>query len=147
MKKLLLLIALGVMSVLAGETNTIFTIDFETGEGYTAGDAVGQNNWAKSWSGAGGNLTISDNAAEAQHGQQYLLCEDINHQTSFDISDKCSESDKLQLSFYALVPSDATEQFYVKLHALGSSGRPYDLLKHIRQNGYGECEGCRARTT
>ena len=127
MKKLLFLFALGVMSVLAGETNTIFTIDFETSEGYTAGDAVGQNNWAKSWSGAGGNLTISDNAAEAQHGQQYLLCEDINHQTSFDISDKCSESDKLQLSFYALVPSDATEQFYVKLHALGSSGRPYDL--------------------
>ncbi len=127
MKKLLLLFALGVMSVLAEETNTIFAIDFETSEGYAAGDAVGQNNWAKSWWGAGGNLIISNNAAAAQHGDQFLFCDGINHQTSFDVSEECPGNAKLQLSFWASVPADAAQPFFVKLHSLGESGKAYDL--------------------
>ena len=41
----------------------------------------------------------------------------------------------------------ADRGYVMKEGKIEYSGRPYDLLKHIRQNGYGECEGCRARTT
>ena len=70
MKKLLLLFALGVVTVLAGETNTIFTIDFETSEGYVPGDVEGQNNWVKSWWGGGGIVAVSNNTAAAKSGDQ-----------------------------------------------------------------------------
>ena len=133
MKKLLLLIALGVMSVLAGETNTIFTIDFETSEGYTPGDVVDQNNWKGSWWGAGGVIIVSNNAAAAQSGSQFLFCDDadsqygINHQTSFDISEQCPGNVKLLVSGYTFVSSEATNPFYTKIHALGTSGKNYDV--------------------
>ncbi|MBR4466143.1 BACON domain-containing protein [bacterium] len=133
MKKLLLLFALGVVTVLAGETNTIFTIDFETSEGYVPGDVEGQNNWVKSWWGGGGIVAVSNNTAAAKSGDQFLYCDDsdsqygTNHQTSFDISELCPGNAKLQVSFWASVPESSSNPFFVKLHALGSSGKNYDV--------------------
>ena len=128
MKKLwLLLFAMLSFGVLADETNTIFHIGFEADEGYPVGNIVGIKNWQKSWSGAGGNLTVVENAAQAQAGSRYLNCDNINHQTSFDISSLCQDNAKLQLTGYALVEEGASSPFYVKLHALGTSGKPYDV--------------------
>ena len=145
MKKLLLLFVLGVVTVLAGETNTIFTIDFETSEGYVPGDVEGQNNWVKSWWGGGGIVAVSNNTAAAKSGDQFLYCDDsdsqygTNHQTSFDISELCPGNAKLQVSFWASVPESSSNPFFVKLHALGSSGKNYDVeIVELQLNANGD---------
>ena len=145
MKKLLALAALIAMTAAAGETNTIFTIDFETSEGYTVGDVEGQNNWVKSWWGGGGIVAVSNNTAAAKSGEQFLYCDDsdsqygTNHQTSFDISELCPGNAKLQLSFWASVPESASNPFFVKLHALGSSGKNYDVeIIELQLNANGD---------
>ncbi|MBO7543708.1 BACON domain-containing protein [bacterium] len=127
MKKLLLLFVLGVVTVLAGETNTIFTIDFEASEGFTPGDAVGQNGWVKNFWLNNGNLIISNNTAVAQSGEQFLFCDDVNHNNTFDISELCPSNPKLQISFYAAVPENASNPFYVKIHCIGDSGKERDV--------------------
>ena len=128
MKKLwLLLFAMLSFGVLADETNTIFHIGFEADEGYPVGNIVGTNNWQKSWWGAGGNLVVVENPAQAQAGSRYLNCDNINHQTSFDLSSLCPANAKLQLTGYALLEDGASSAFYVKLHALGTSGSDYNV--------------------
>ena len=145
MKKLLALAALIAMTAAAGETNTIFTIDFETSEGYAAGDVEGQNNWVKSWWGGGGIVAVSNNTAAAKSGDQFLYCDDsdsqygTNHQTSFDISELCPGNAKLQLSFWASVPENVSNPFFVKLHCLGDSGKNYDVeIIELQLNANGD---------
>ena len=97
------------------------------------GDIVGQNNWVPSWSGAGGIIIVSNNTHAAQSGDQFLFCDDadsqygVNHQTSFDISEQCPGNVKLNVSGYTFISSEAIHPFYTKIHALGASGKPYDL--------------------
>ena len=70
MKKLLvLLVAVCAVSVLA-ESIVLKTIDFETSEGYQAGELLGQNGWYSIFSGNGRQEIVND-PTTAPSGSQY----------------------------------------------------------------------------
>ncbi|MBO7542555.1 hypothetical protein J6T93_01435 [bacterium] len=128
MKKLLvLLVAVCAVSVLA-ESIVLKTIDFETSEGYSAGELLGQNGWYSIFS-ANGRQQVVNDPTTAPSGSQYAtFTEDSNGPNSavkFDISEDYVPGCKLLISWDQ---AGSTEQNgYIKLHNAGDTGKTYDI--------------------
>ena len=129
MKKLLvLLVAVCAVSVLA-ESTVLKVIDFETSEGYTAGDVIGQNGWYKIYSGPDRQIVVNDPTV-APSGSQYLTHNPENQYgpnsaTKFDISGSYVAGCKLLISWDQA--GYVSDNSYIKLHNLGDSGKDYDV--------------------
>ena len=129
MKKLLvLLVAVCAVSALA-ESIVLKTIDFETSEGYQAGDVIGQNGWYKIYSGADRQIVVNDPTV-APHGSQYLTHNPENQYgpnsaTKFDISEDYVAGNKLLISWDQA--GSTAQDCHIKLHCLGDSGQDYDV--------------------
>ncbi|MBO7435096.1 hypothetical protein J6U76_03765, partial [bacterium] len=103
MKKLFLLLTIACATVAFAENQTLFSIDFEEGEGFTAGSVTGQVGWTDlAWWVGTHSFVIADESG-AQSGSQYLhVAEDgdsnANQQNNtIDISEEYTEGMKLLL--------------------------------------------------
>lgn len=126
-KVLILLAAVCVVSAMA-ENTVLHVIDFETSEGYSAGELLGQNGWYSIFS-ANGRQQVVNDPTTAPSGSQYAtFTEDSNGPNSavkFDISEDYVPGCKLLISWDQ---AGSTEQNgYIKLHNLGDSGKTYDV--------------------
>ena len=128
MKKLLvLLVAVCAVSALA-ENIVLKTIDFETSEGYSAGELLGQNGWYSIYS-ANGRQQVVNDPTTAPSGSQYAtFTEDSNGPNSavkFDISEDYVPGNKLLISWDQA--GSTAQNGYIKLHNAGDTGKNYDI--------------------
>ncbi|MBO7435097.1 hypothetical protein J6U76_03770 [bacterium] len=126
-KVLILLAAVCVVSAMA-ENTVLHVIDFETSEGYSAGELLGQNGWYSIFS-ANGRQQVVNDPTTAPSGSQYAtFTEDSNGPNSavkFDISEDYVPGCKLLISWDQ---AGSTEQNgYIKLHNAGDTGKTYDI--------------------
>lgn len=126
-KVLILLAAVCVVSAMA-ENTVLHVIDFETSEGYSAGELLGQNGWYSIFS-ANGRQQVVNDPTTAPSGSQYAtFTEDSNGPNSavkFDISEDYVPGCKLLISWDQA--GSTAENGYIKLHNLGDSGKTYDV--------------------
>ena len=127
MKKLLvLLVAVCAVSALA-ESIVLKTIDFETSEGYQAGELLGQNGWYSIYSGNGRQEIVND-PTTAPSGSQYATYnkentgDGPNTAVKFDISGSYVAGNKLLISWDQA--GSTAQNGYIKLHNLG---KQYDV--------------------
>lgn len=131
MKKLLvLLVAVCAVSVLA-ESIVLKTIDFETSEGYTAGDLLNQNGWYGIWSGSNRQMVVNDSTV-APSGSQYVDMDydaenGVNSAVKFDVSQDFKDGNKLRISWYSRGSEISGKMHYTKLHNIGTTGKNYDV--------------------
>ena len=133
MKRFFILALLVVCAAaLYAEETRLYTIDFEEPD-YTPGEITGQQGWTKlGWYVADGSVVVNDPVTAAE-GEQYLQGNDggsygaANHYKTIDISASYVAGTKLRIGAYLLCPSTATENFFLKLHNLGATGRTYDV--------------------
>lgn len=132
MKKLLVLLAaVCAVSVLA-EGTLVYSIDFETSEGYAADKDLIEQGWRSIWSGVGRDMVRSD-ATEAPSGSQYVVMgnedesQNANCSYEFDISSQYQEGQKVRISWNSKNSTTSGKNHYVKLHNLGTSGKNYDV--------------------
>ena len=135
-KLFVLLTVVCAVSVLA-ETKTLWTCDFETGEGYQTGNVVGQCGWYN----VNGTTTTRDVVANdpnfASSGSQFLSFNpDVNGKKTisaveFDVSDSyvIAPYNKLFVSWDQARVSDSysDDTCYVKLFNFGDTGRSSDI--------------------
>lgn len=129
MKKLLVLLTLACATFAFAEGTVLKVIDFEESEGYTAGDLLNQNGWYSIFSGADRQLVVND-PTTAPSGSQYVTdnpenANAPNSAVKFDISEDYIEGSKLVISWDQA--GNASQNSYVKLHNLGTTGRNYDV--------------------
>lgn len=128
-KLLVLLAAVCAVSVLA-ESTVLKVIDFETSEGYTAGELLGQNGWYSIYSGNGRQEIVND-PTTAPSGSQYATYnkentgDGPNTAVKFDISGSYVAGNKLLISWDQA--GSTAQNGYIKLHNLGDSGKTYDV--------------------
>ncbi|MBR4820630.1 hypothetical protein IKZ70_02060 [bacterium] len=133
MKKLLVLLTIACATVAFAENQTIFSLDFEVGEGYSAGSVTGQNNWEDLAWWVGTHSFVIANAEGAQSGSQYLhVAEDgesganqLNNR--IDISRSYTAGMKLLVHAWGKADFQGTEPMSVRFHCLGTSGKTYDV--------------------
>lgn len=128
MKKLLVLLTLVCATIAFAEGTVLHVIDFETSEGYSAGELLGQNGWYSIFS-ANGRQQVVNDPTTAPSGSQYAtFTEDSNGPNSavkFDISEDYVPGCKLLISWDQ---AGSTEQNgYIKLHNAGDTGKTYDI--------------------
>lgn len=128
-KVLILLAAVCVVSAMA-ENTVLHVIDFETSEGYSAGELLGQNGWYSIYSGNGRQEIVND-PTTAPSGSQYATYnkentgDGPNTAVKFDISGSYVAGNKLLISWDQA--GSTAQDSYVKLHNLGASGKNYDV--------------------
>lgn len=126
-KVLILLAAVCVVSAMA-ENTVLHVIDFETSEGYSAGELLGQNGWYSIFS-ANGRQQVVNDPTTAPSGSQYAtFTEDSNGPNSavkFDISEDYVPGCKLLISWDQA--GSTAQNGYVKLHNAGDTGKNYDI--------------------
>lgn len=126
-KVLILLAAVCVVSAMA-ENTVLHVIDFETSEGYSAGELLGQNGWYSIYS-ANGRQQVVNDPTTAPSGSQYAtFTEDSNGPNSavkFDISEDYVPGSKLLISWDQA--GSTAQNGYVKLHNAGDTGKNYDI--------------------
>ena len=126
-KVLILLAAVCVVSAMA-ENTVLHVIDFETSEGYSAGELLGQNGWYSIYS-ANGRQQVVNDPTTAPSGSQYAtFTEDSNGPNSavkFDISEDYVPGCKLLISWDQA--GSTAQNGYVKLHNAGDTGKNYDI--------------------
>lgn len=133
MKKLLVLLTIACATVAFAENQTLFSIDFEESEGFTAGSVTGQVGWTDlAWWVVTHSFVIADESG-AQSGSQYLhVAEDgdsnANQQNNtIDISEEYTEGMKLLLHGWAKADFTGTAPLSIRFHCLGTSGKGYDV--------------------
>ncbi|MBQ7554870.1 hypothetical protein IJS98_00235 [bacterium] len=132
MKKLLVLLTIICAMVTFAESQNIYSIDFETSEGYTAGSITGQNDWKDlAWWVSTHSYVISD-ANGAQSGSQYLhVAEDgtdnANQVIVFDISGQYTAGMKLLIHAWGKADFTGTAPLSIRFHCLGTSGKNNDV--------------------
>ena len=128
-KVLILLAAVCVVSAMA-ENTVLHVIDFETSEGYSAGELLGQNGWYSIYSGNGRQEIVND-PTTAPSGSQYATYnkentgDGPNTAVKFDISGSYVAGNKLLISWDQA--GSTAQNGYIKLHNLGTSGKQYDV--------------------
>ncbi|MBR4820629.1 hypothetical protein IKZ70_02055 [bacterium] len=126
-KVLILLAAVCVVSAMA-ENTVLHVIDFETSEGYSAGELLGQNGWYSIYS-ANGRQQVVNDPTTAPSGSQYAtFTEDSNGPNSavkFDISEDYVPGCKLLISWDQA--GSTAQNGYIKLHNAGDTGKNYDI--------------------
>ncbi len=132
MKKLLvLLVAVCAVAALA-ENVTLWSCDFETGDGYQADKDLIEQGWGSIWSGVGREMVVND-ANEAPSGVNYVKMGDAeeangaNCYFNFDVSGSYQEGCKLLVSWYAKGSPTNNKWHYTKLHNSGTTGKNYDV--------------------
>ena len=132
MKKLLVLLAaVCAVSVLA-ESTLVYSIDFETSEGYTADKDLIEQGWRSIWSDVGRDMVRSD-ATEAPSGTQYVVMgnddesKGANCSYVFNISSQYKAGQKVRISWNSKNSTTSGKVHYVKLHNLGATGKNYDV--------------------
>lgn len=132
MKKLLVLLAaVCAVSVLA-EGTLVYSIGFETSEGYAADKDLIEQGWRSIWSGVGRDMVRSD-ATEAPSGTQYVVMgnddesQGANCSYVFNISSQYKAGQKVRISWNSKNSTTSGKVHYVKLHNLGTSGQNYDV--------------------
>lgn len=126
-KVLILLAAVCVVSAMA-ENTVLHVIDFEEGEGYFAGELLGQNGWYSIYSANGRQQVVNDQTTAPSGSQYATFTEDSNGPNSavkFDISEDYVPGCKLLISWDQAGSTE--DNAYIKLHNAGDTGKNYDI--------------------
>lgn len=137
MKKLfVLLTVVCAVSVLA-ETKTLWTCDFETGEGYQTGNVVGQCGWYRANGTISTRDVVENDSTFAPSGSQFLAfnpsvdAKKAISAVQFDISDDyvIAPYNQLFVSWDMARESDdySGDTCHVMLYNFGDTGRSYDV--------------------
>jgi hypothetical protein len=129
MKKLLVLLVLVSAGFALAENVTLWSCDFEEGEGFTEGKLAGQNGWAKLASWANDSVYVEKGSAFS--GEQCASCEPnkgVNVQNNnIDISEEYVSGSTLMMSVYAKAAFEGTEPMSLRFHCLGTSGQQHSV--------------------
>lgn len=131
MKKVLILLAAVCVASAMAENVVLKTIDFETSEGYQAGDLLNQNGWYSIYSDSNRQMVVNDSTA-APSGTQYVDMDydadhGVNSAVKFDVSEDFENGNKLRISWYSRGSEISGKTHYTKLHNIGTTGRNFDV--------------------